>query len=276
MRANSCILEFWKEEFGIGNLLHKFHHQWACENDEAKQAFLKGQHAVDALFTNVTDLSSRSAYCALKQNFSIVHWPRFFSGGFSCKSVSKQNQKRSVFKECIRNKEGSTGETFDCIFNFGVKSRPPLQILENLKDLDSPSKDAPAKDNTSEADYIVAKYAENDFTAIVVVDAASSHGSVATRGRLWFVVFDIPPSIAEDLQIEPKLRMLFDSMQMDPLPIETFLMDDDEKKRWGNTDDLSYQPSKKAKDGPLKWRDSHEALYALAGTPWPPMFTGMQ
>ncbi len=58
-----------------------------------------------------------------------------FIAGFSCKSLSGQNNSAGLYTNCLSDFTGSTGQTYRGVLAHLRTHRPPLCLLENVKQL---------------------------------------------------------------------------------------------------------------------------------------------
>ena len=275
MLCNKVLFKFWKDEFGVGEDTSLVHH-FACELDPRKRNFHIRHHPdTKAMFGDVADLVKRIARDYVTGKDTRVPQPHgLFGGGFSCKLKTKLNNNRSQFTSCIKDEIGSTGQTFKYLFEFSVLTRSVITVLENLKECQQQSleydPDSSTMTATSEDEFIRQKYERENFTCLLVPDDAQHHKSKARRERLWFVILDMPTSIAKQLDVEANYHRVFDALRDTvPYPFEYFEVPEDVLLQMNLGRPLEQGHRKCAKKDE-KWQAVHEELFNFATVPWPP------
>ena len=80
-------------------------------------------------------LCSGSAQCSFTGKQVVIDWVQEFGGGFSCKQLSKANNRRTSHKNCIADETGTTGGTWAGIRDYILLARPAVAFLENVTEL---------------------------------------------------------------------------------------------------------------------------------------------
>ena len=107
------------------------------------------------------------------------------------------------------------------------------------------------------------------MTCILAPDSAKLHGSAADRIRLWFLVFDIPRPMADELNMEQKFFAILDSIRMEnQFEFERFRLTDDVLRRAAGGKGIDRIVKRKEKPDE-KWKTTHSELYAVVGMSWP-------
>ena len=68
-------------------------------------------------------------------------------------------------------------------------------------------------------------FEKEDFTCEVMTFNGTMYGSAKEHLRTWFVVWDIPRRVADELGLTANFLKLMNNLQMEKYPIEDFLMD---------------------------------------------------
>jgi site-specific DNA-cytosine methylase len=119
-------------------------HVFSCEFNERKRSWITANFPnLKLLFGDVNELSARSGKAMNHITGEKVTVPAvdMVIAGFVCKSVSTENNKRSMYANCIREGFGKTGETFDGVMAYVRKFKPAIVICENVKGLTMKTKD---------------------------------------------------------------------------------------------------------------------------------------
>jgi hypothetical protein len=242
--ASRCIysfVRFAKDYFAIHSPPIKL--GLAVENDPRKREFLLTQHKdLEFLMEDVAMLSQNKAFNHVTKVAGFIPWPRVFSAGFSCTSRSKLNPKSAQNRHCVQGESGETGKTFHAVGGFIVRVRPYLSILENLVELCE--KDGP--DDTSDEEFIVDYFATFAMACCAFRVNAADYGSCSVRRRLYFVIFDEPPSATSAARLTLVSRYL-DSMKVGGGSFAEFCLTEDERDEWSEGMPV-MRKSKKAKD----------------------------
>ena len=238
-----------------------------CEIDEPRQKFIIEQHDPQVLVGDVELLSQSQVFNLVTHKPVILPWMALFGLGFSCTSITKQSSIRASNKGCVRNKQGSTGTTFEGVRKVIVKHRPKVSFLENVEELAS-TYDVDGLE-TSDLDYVKDVFADNKMTLLDVSMDARRHGSYNQLLRLWMIVYDLPRETIVRLHVEEKFHDILNCLGMEPYPPERFFLTRHEISEL-LADHLNCDDSvKKHREDP-KWQSVHEEFFSEQGFTWPP------
>ena len=116
----------------------QYSHPWSCESIAWKREFIRKAWGQKTIFKDVGELcnpeaafddeSGREGDEAMESVLS----GELFVAGFSCKNMSKLNKDKQDYGNCICEKKGTSGVTFDGVIGH-VRSFLPLMVcLENV------------------------------------------------------------------------------------------------------------------------------------------------
>ena len=72
-------------------------------------------------------------FCSIKSGCQ--HGPLMLSSGFSCTSISALNNNRGSHNNCVKNNDGSTGQTATATYQHAHMFEIPLMLNENVPEL---------------------------------------------------------------------------------------------------------------------------------------------
>jgi len=126
----------------LGDALH-VEHTFSCEFDPKKQQWIKDNFpSLKMLFGDVMQLKTGMAHNYITNEEVAVPSVDIVIAGFVCKSVSTENNERAMYKNCIKEASGKTGETFDGVMGYVKRYKPSVVICENVKGLTTRNKGA--------------------------------------------------------------------------------------------------------------------------------------
>ena len=278
MVAGCVFLKWLQAKCGLAWALE---HNFACEKVPWKRAFLRSQFPVRCLFSDVAELVSRSAMCQVARKMCYVPWTWLFMAGFSCKSRTAMSSRRAGNKNCVQEQDTTTETSFtwEYIFQYIQQRKPRCVILENVKQLLEKSLDP---DVASDAEYIVGQFAQVGYHCIVHLFDAADHGSRASRLRIYFLAWQLHPSLDNEL-VKKRLQWcvgLLDHMVIPPFHNKDFLTMDlgqldafcSQRTCAGkpfSSGDASDTDEDAVSGGRDRWRDEHCAAYKENGLKWP-------
>ena len=124
------------------------------------------------------------AFDAKSGEFRAVPAVDIFVAGFVCKSVSSQNQRRGLAKDCIRAGSGLTGGTFKGVVDYVQEKKPAVVILENVIGLTN------GNQGGKPVIYDVAdKFTEIDYAFAYRLLNTASYLLPHRRNRCWMWAF---------------------------------------------------------------------------------------
>jgi len=126
----------------LNGALH-IEHTFSCEFDPKKQQWIKDNFpSLKMLFGDVMELKTGMAHNYITNEAVAVPSVDIVIAGFVCKSVSTENNERAMYKNCIKEATGKTGETFDGVMGYVKRYKPTVVICENVKGLTTRNKGA--------------------------------------------------------------------------------------------------------------------------------------
>jgi hypothetical protein len=167
------------------------HHSFSRDIDPDVRGLLQLEFPdMDLLFRDVAELRNTRAYDCISNATQIVPHVDLFSGGFVCKKKSNINNStrgaanNNESRSCVRNTEGSTGETWAYTDDYIGTCLPKIIVLENLKELK-------VKDSCeqSDVDYITARLGKHGYVSTGTVINPAECGSRDEKIRLYVVGF---------------------------------------------------------------------------------------
>lgn len=110
-------------------------HTFSCERDKAKQRWIRQQCDPPLLFADASEMRQPMAFDVISGRPQPVPPVHVLVAGFDCRSVSRMNNNRRDYLQCISEKTGSTGATFDAVLSYVARHRPRALVLENVPQL---------------------------------------------------------------------------------------------------------------------------------------------
>jgi site-specific DNA-cytosine methylase len=255
----------------------------------------------------VHDLAAGRAHDYISD--SVVEVPKvdIWIAGFSCKGWSSLNQDRESVGSLIAGNKGSSGESANGCLAAIAQLKPPIIIMENVKQIASAS----AADDSSDLDFLRTQLARLGYRIAVFRLRAETFGSPCNRDRLYIVgtldPADGPGSVlaaaVANVEVdkavqnlpqpdwEAPMRMLLEAMMMpDQYPVEQFLLPDDHPEvirclqESTKPPPAKAPPAKKARPAakstpapqaaaekePQDFQIKNYQYFMNAGLPWPP------
>ena len=107
---------------------------FSCEFAERKQKWIMENFPeIQRLFCDIKTLKCQQVLNLVTGAMERVPTADIFITGFVCKSVSTENNDRRVYKNCIQEGTGETGETFSGMMDYVKKHCPSVVIAENVR-----------------------------------------------------------------------------------------------------------------------------------------------
>ena len=261
----------WEERYGITAV--PIDHALGAENVVPKQDFICKHCGIDVLLGDIKQFeNARVSDVRTPEATRSLPSCTVFGAGYSCLDKSKQNSKRkNTSTQAVRNKRGSTGNTFAHAAAYIVKVRPKVSYLECVTEVENKDFfDEETGDWESDSDFIKETFERHHFTVICCVLSARERGSAKNRVRWWASIFDMPLPIAQELGLEATFHELLASLKLDPYPIDRFFLAEDVLATL--TSSLPYRldqpPPKKIRDE-LGWKLIHEMICLDKNLEWP-------
>ena len=170
----------------VYNITLEFEQLWCCENDPDAQAFLARTNSECLFMINeAADLLKPIVENVLSKTKEKLYigTPFFLVGGFDCSDKSAASSNRKKLKHGIKNQEGKTHYTYKCIQGYFAQHKPPVLVLENLREIFSTDEDV-----TSDGDIVVADMRNSGYNAVVaLLTKAETAGAATVKNRVYFV-----------------------------------------------------------------------------------------
>ena len=222
-------------------------HLWSCERNSVAQKFISEIINPPAIFNNMADLGQEKAYCVLHKNWVTIQWILEFACGFSCTSVSKQNNDSVQARTCIEDRTHETGRTFGWCMDFILQHLPLLVILENVR-MGMRNRQA-IREKLMAAGYVF---------FMLAVDTRF-HGSPHSRPRLWMGAMLCPHATPEDYtSIQEHAESLEREFRQPALPLEAFLLSTDDDD-YAEYEDSVLARKRQKLSSKQKWRKLHHS-----------------
>ena len=210
-------------------------HVFSCESHEATRMFIHDNCKPGALFHDVKHLSSSAeVHDDMTGASRLVPAVDFFICGFSCKSVSFKNSRRTEFgKELLREMlcrfslgadsgldvnraTDTTSYTLSGVLDFVKERRPSLILLENVMGF---------------APFVpeLAKIMRNfGYMFITMTVDAGEYSTAARRQRIFMVCVSRDIDVAgKEEDLENKIKDTLQKLQCQRLPIDAFIAEGD-------------------------------------------------
>jgi site-specific DNA-cytosine methylase len=284
---------FWNQMFGAEL---EVDHKFSCESSEFKQDFIDAVFSPPHLYPELKELANRTAVDtngidAIIEN--IVLW----ACGVECDSISGLNKARVENFDCIAEaKESRTGGTGKSCMDFVHVHRPPVFILENVKNLQ-----VAGKSGKSNLAILIGLANMSGYILIDMLLNSLHFGIPQQRERFYMIgvlVSQEPINQHGKTFVPPtwvrEFAHMVTSMTIPVTEMRHFLLDDDDPqvlsanmaKDIHNHRKKSSRPSKsKAKAKAMtpsgdaadtetvaKYEIEHLEAYYNAGLQWPPEF----
>ena len=260
------LATYWSSKLDIPVTMR---HGFVCERDSAKQKFLQSQFQAQ-LFSDVTDLVKPRAHELVSNTTVCIPSCTLFTAGFSCKSRSPLNNKRSSFKHCLQenNSEAETTHTFEYTYGYIKEHSPPIVVLENVTSL---LEKEPGRVDKSDAEFVQSELQKAGYHVVIMKFDAESFGSRASRSRLYFLAWHVgvdmsspPSSLARKL--EESLQCLWEVHQasaIEAMPAEKFMNLAVPEEEAGEAREEEPKMQKQSQDP--KWKAEHCEAFRSAG-----------
>ena len=105
-------------------------HVFAVEKSKLKQKFILGNHNPCILFADIMQLGHKTAWDVRSQSMVAIPSADIVVVGLSCKLFSALRQVRP--EDVLRDRKGSSGETYGGFVDFLREHLPRLALLENV------------------------------------------------------------------------------------------------------------------------------------------------
>lgn len=123
----------------------KFEHTFSCEVDPRKRDWIQTTNpALPALYSDIRQMGEYHRVNLVTNRLDHVDSAMIWVVGFSCTSISNENNASSLFKSCINDFTGATGETFKGVLMYVTKHRPSMVLMENVPTIMGTNLDAVA------------------------------------------------------------------------------------------------------------------------------------
>ncbi len=218
----------WDELFG---LRFEVVHSLSCESVRFKQDWIRAHFDVAHIFPDLHRLAD-STVEDIEGCFVNIGASMFFACGIECDSVSALNGKRKENADCIQDdsKESRTGSTARSCMRFIEKTRPPLWLAENVKNLQ-----ASGEKGESNLAALIKLANKLGYFVLTIMMSPDSCGVPQSRGRFYIIGIMVASSPIEQLRkafVEPtwvfEFRAVISAMKLMSLPITAFLAADDD------------------------------------------------
>jgi site-specific DNA-cytosine methylase len=192
---------------------------------------LETQFSPEMSFKDVDGIAQNSAWDCISGSTRFAPWVNLFWAGFSCKSRSSLNRKRSANANCLQRQDldAETSATFEGIFQYIARVRPQCLILENVATL----LEKLTAESQSDADYVLSRLASVGYVGLHMKFDCEDFGSRASRIRLCFMAWQVAPDGSElntasraymdTLEHVRWLERFLEHLAIGPLPVNLFL-----------------------------------------------------
>lgn len=263
LRVLHHLSNHWRHAYDIHL---DFRSSFCCEIDCAKRAFLVAEHDPQVMFENVADLHAPTCNNVCTNERVMVPFADAFAFGFSCASRSPANARSRLNAHCIQQRRADTAtfNTYEGGLGYMRRARPPLCIMENVKELEQ--RPQTGVNPASDAETILQDLREAGYTATYIKFNASEYGSWSNRVRIYFVAYDgVNRSNTKRLQtfktIVNAMRFENDSQGDD------FILPGSELSTWVASD----PPVKRARETTRDmYKSEHMDIFGTCGMEWPP------
>lgn len=257
------LSSFWRITYAIDVVVKMV---FACELNEAKQTWLRTQSTeIPLLFRDINELSRTTSFDVITQSHRLVPHCDLFVAGFVCADRSALNRNRARNVGCVATATGQAGATSVAALQFIRTCRPTMVVMENVPALQQ-SRVGSDGETTSDADYIIGQLRSFGYGASYGISNAHSHGSFATRERLYIVAY-----LGQDPSHAVDARMVARSMTIPPIAYTRVFGINHED--WQPVRD--HWATHVPQTGPrrdMTYVDEHLDLYRSHGMSYPPTF----
>lgn len=270
---HSC-LSLWTHQYGI---TIEPQHVVSAEAVDWKRRFIAAHWDVKCILADVAEMAAASGRDAISGECVGLLRGALYAFGFECDSISSLNRDTAANRGCVARRQGKTGETCHKVMSFIKAIRPPLFILENVKNLNAPN-----GSGKTDQQELVAQLNLLGYMVSAVLLRAEEYGIPQHRHRIYLigVLSELAPVHQEPQNTPIALRdfaQMLGNMRIPCLPLARFLLpkgsdgllaweiDDNAKrsKKGGKTKET--KPTKQP-----EYEVDHLQHFERAGLPWPP------
>jgi hypothetical protein len=272
-RAHAAISRVWESLYGI-------HFKWvnvlSAELDERKRIFLKTEHALSFLVSDIKELEDDIAVNQMEmmeRGSQPIPFFRDMGCGIPCTSRTPLSMKAKQNLNCVQEERSATGTAAGSVLRIAYRHWPDMLTFECVTQLFQQSGD----NNTSDAQYIVDDLRSKGFWAFADTLDARHFGARAPRARAWWAAARHLKGTNDE--ITHFFLKVLNAFKV-PRPVHTIqqllILDDDERQKV--LDDLHMPrlagtglrlPKRGENDEP-KWKPVHMNLFRRSGLEWPP------
>ena len=284
--ALNILSSLWQETYGIAV---KPDHIFSAEIVDWKRAFITRHWQPKFLFQDVNDLSKDTIKDVKSGNLVAPPAPMVALFGFECDSISGLNAQSKGNRGCVALNTERTGSTANAVLGYARKTRVPVLILENVKNLNASN-----GSNKSDMQSLIGMLNRLGYHVTSALLKATEYGIPQTRDRLYLfaVLMSLDPidQTSEDFPRPPHVTALagfLNSCRIDALPLSRFLVLDGAEalSEWRSEcqarheDDVTEPVSKARKvqkrpnSQPREYEVDHLQAFQQAHMAWPPTFT---
>ena len=293
--ALEALQQFWKKRFAdTPNIGHAF----SCESVEFKRDWIHEHFSPNYMFEDIHLLHGDVVKDIEGKDIADVACD-VFAAGVECDSISSLNKEHSDNFDCAAKPSGQpskTGDTARSAIAFLRKRRPPVALLENVKNLA-----CVGKSGQSNLTWLIKSANQLGYYVVDMVLGASGFGVPQQRDRLYMIcVFydqfvDQTCAGAEVPEWVLDLKQFINSMQIESFELREFLLEDSDpgvvatnqaiaestkpqgrkksqKKRQVEDSEDAGQASMPHTHNVQKYEVEHLDHYSQQKVTWPPVF----
>ncbi len=290
MHVLSTLHDFWYRKLGLDA---QTKHLFAVEIVEWKRQWIMQHFSPEVIFEDISAFLTDSQLLKDTVSGNIVPVPTvdLWVCGFECDSVSALNIHAAENRRSISRGTGKTGQTAAGCIAYIERYKPPMFILENVKNLNAaPSRGGagqPAKQATqlmpgggvaqpagqSNLEVLKARLQESGYSVLDECLQCSDFGFPQSRQRYYIMGFK-----HGDAHVLRRAHGILQDSKVSTLPLSAFLLSDDDPAvlrvgDWpgGGAEQPAAQKVKKEKKG-ADYLTDHCQAFAQFDIPWPPVF----
>lgn len=206
----------------------------SVEKHKGKQDFLRKQHDVRFLLSDVAFLGNTKGLNMVSWSPEHIQYPEILVSGFSCASRSKLNPISVANKGCLQQGFGDTGVTFQHIAAFIERTRPLVAFLGNVSELSEKPAGVKERGDTSkdlsDEEWIGKHFQDLGFICFSIRYSCADHGSPCERDRIYLVILNSEK--ADVAKVSLLTRQWFMNMQLGAGRFEEFELSPKELQKW--------------------------------------------
>ena len=273
----NSLSDYWKQ---VWDLKLQVEHTFSVEKEEFKQKFILQHHSPSALFSDITTLTDGPQVNLISGEEIDVPTVTLWVSGFECDNFSglSSDFRSGSTVGCVSDNTGKSGRTATGCLKYIVKARPPLVILENVKNLGGGS--ALGEKLSTDLHQVIAVMNRAGYVVHYEVLAPTTYGCPQSRDRLYIFAVLVSQEPVEQLDhgfamphFMRQLPLFLRAFRIPTRELSEFLLDHDNYwvERWIQAQrEVRRSSGNSGGEKDKKFEVDHLAAYRQMGLTWPP------